>query len=154
MNFIKGAVKTIGNAIELDRLKSDRETLRAQKKDIEDKLTSYDKKAEVLSNYKKVIEKNEETLAFFRSLFFAYSVNEGHTIEEMVTANHEPHLIESKKAFDIIKASNAHMIQACTYLSPQLSKSKDEHLAEIAVLDVKIEKINDKLKQIRNKDPK
>ncbi len=85
MNFLKNPLSSIGNAVEINTLKSKIDDLNKQKTDVEKKCIRYDENILLKTSANKIVAVNNEVITEIRNLFAIHNVNYDMTYEEFIT---------------------------------------------------------------------
>lgn len=156
MNFINKAVKTVGNAIELDSLKTEREKLSKEKKELEGKLAKREQIMPLVTLIEAQVSANDAVIAQLIKI----GATENFDFESaMTTTESAPDVSTPLELPDTLKSiyrrskdTNKSLKDDMKMLEKITGVPAEDYQARITTLDNEIEKINVKLRKIRGKD--
>lgn len=151
MNFLKNSVSTIGNAVEINNLKSKREELNKQKKELELLCNKYDDQVELKNNILKITQTNLEIISNLRTLFAKSNTKYDIEFDEFTNLNTDPDLIMYKKLYDQLCNSSKTVEETSNQLDKNISVKREIYTDKIDKLNGQIEVVNNKLKSVRDK---
>lgn len=151
MNFIKKSINTVGNAVEINSLKSDRQQLIKKKDVYAKKIQKYtlleNLKASILAN----ISANEATISSIRQLFHALDIDTTNAEEFSRKHSDTPDILS---AFDALNASQMSLNQfnrTLDEINKETCVEKDVYQQKIEEIDQEIHAVNAKLDKVREK---
>lgn len=151
MNFLKNPVSSIGNALEINNLKSKRDELKNQKKELETICSKLDDQNLLNNSIPKIIQANNEIITNLRNIFTKSNVKYDVVFEEFALSNPDPDYQMYKKLYDQLIESNKTTEQSIKHLEKCVCIDKNIHIDKINKIDEQIEKINEKLNKVREK---
>ena len=153
MDFLKKSISTIDNAIEINKLKDEREDLTKKRTKITDKLKNHDAQIE----FKKVLDlnsiSNETTLSNIRLHFFLYNIEitDKTTIEEFTQKHTNPYFINLFQLYNNLLLSEKILQTSLNELSSLINIDKSTYVLKKEELDKQIDTLNSKLNKVRTK---
>jgi uncharacterized coiled-coil DUF342 family protein len=151
MNFLKKPVSSISNAVEINNLKSKRDELNKEKKELETMCSKYDDQTNLKQNVSKIIESNNEIINSLRTLFTKNNIKYDVEFDEFVNSNSDPDNLMYKKLYDQLIQSNITVEDSVKHLDKNICVSREIYTEKITKIDEQIEKTNTKLKTVRDK---
>lgn len=151
MNYLKNPISSIGNSIEINSLKSKREKLETEKKELLSKCAKYDEQIEFKNNISKNIQSNQETLSELRTIFTKSNIKYDVEFEEFTKTIGDSDLIMYKKLYDQLMTTSRTFDETSNHLDKNISIKKEVYIESITNIDANIENINKKLKNVREK---
>ena len=152
MNFLAKAASTVGNAVEINNLKAKREKLTKEKLELEDFCARYDDQVNLIQSIQAVLESNNNSLTVLRAKFVKANVKYDVPFHEFQSSNEtNPELLNCKTIYDRLMEVNKAIEQPLLELNQTVSVPREVYVDKIATLGTEIEKVNEKLKVVREK---
>ena len=153
MDFLKKSISTIDNAIEINKLKSERDELNDKLSKITDKLKKYDCQLELKNVIDANVLSNTNTMISIKKQLFLdnIEITENCTIEEFTVKHNNPYFINLFKLYSNLLASQKVLQSSIDEISSHINIDKQTYHVKKEELDKELEKINNKLKKVRTK---
>jgi hypothetical protein len=153
MDFLKKSISTIDNAIEINKLKSDREDLTNKILKITDNLKKYDCQIEMKLVIESNIHANMNTIAGLKKQFFLDNIEtpENYTVEEFSIKYNNPYFIKLFQLYNNLLESNGVLHISLNEINSHININKTTYQTKKDDLDKQLEGVNAKLKKVRNK---
>jgi hypothetical protein len=154
MDFINKSIKTIGNAVEINTLKSDRDELRKKKEQYVNKLKKYTLLVDMKNTIQNNINSNEATLNSIRQYFVILN------IDKDIKLTKEEFYIKYPNSSDIVSLFNLYnttnntkleFINTLEEINKETSVSQEVYQQKIDEIDNELKKVNTKLDKVREK---
>ena len=153
MDFLKKSISTIDNAIEINKLKSERDELNDKLSKITDKLKQYDCQLELKNVIDINVLSNTNTMISIKKQLFLdnIEITENCTIEEFTVKHNNPYFINLFKLYSNLLASQKVLQASIDEISSHINIDKQTYQVKKEELDKELEKVNTKLKKVRTK---
>lgn len=154
MNFIQKSIKTVGNAIEINSLKSDRQQLLKKKEVYENKIKKYDMLKLLKVNIQTGLCSNEEIVYSIRKMLLSLDM------EKLLAENHDDFITSNPDKVDIISIirlydqtqnSIAQFKETLDEINKETCMGKEDYHAKIEELENELVILNAKLDKVREK---
>jgi hypothetical protein len=153
MEFLKKSITTIDNAIEINKLKSERDDINDKLSKITDKLKQYDCQLELKNVIEANVLSNTNTMISIKKQFFLdnIEITENCSIEEFTSKHNNPYFINLFKLYSNLLASQKVLQTSIDEISSHINIDKQTYQVKKDELDKDLEKVNTKLKKVRTK---
>lgn len=153
MDFLKKSISTIDNAIEINKLKSDRDELNGKLSKITEKLKKYDSQLELKQIIEFNIQSNTNTMISIKQQLFLdnIEITDKTTIEEFSVKYNNAYFINLFKLYSNLLSSQKVLQTSITEIDSHINIDKTTYISKKEELDKEIETVNNKLKKVRNK---
>lgn len=156
MDFLKKSISTIDNAIEINKLKSDRDELNNKLSKISDKLKKYDCQLELKQILELNICSNTNTMISIKKQLFLDNIEiteitEKLTIEEFSLKHANPYVINLFKLYTNLLASQKVLQVSIDDISSNINIDKNTYQTKKDELETQLETVNTKLRKVRTK---
>ena len=153
MDFLKKSISTIDNAIEINKLKSERDELNDKLSKITDKLKQYDCQLELKNVIDINVLSNTNTMISIKKQLFLdnIEITENCTVEEFLVKHNNPYFINLFKLYSNLLASQKVLQASIDEISSHINIDKQNYQVKKEELDKELEKVNTKLKKVRTK---
>jgi hypothetical protein len=154
MDFLKKSISTIDNAIEINKLKDERENLTKKRNNLADKLKKYDRQIELKNIVYSNIQSNENTVAGTKEHLFLDNVEitDKTTIDEFSLKHGDnPYLINLFQLYNNLLNSQKVLLATLNEIGSIINIDKTIYETKKVELDKQIENVNNKLSKVRTK---
>ena len=153
MDFLKKSISTIDNAIEINKLKSDRDELNNKLSKITDKLKKYDSQIELKQVIEFNIQSNANTIISIKQQLFLdnIEITDKTTADEFSIKHPNPYFINLFQLYNNLLASQTVLQTSLNEICSIINIDKTTYLVKKDELDKEIEANNAKLKKVRTK---
>ena len=153
MDFLKKSISTIDNAIEINKLKSEREELTAKIEKLSEKLKKYDFQLELKLIIEANIQVNMNTIAGLKKQFFLDNIEtpDKYTLAEFSIKHDSPYLIKLFQLYNNLLETDGILMASLNEINSHINIGKATYQTKKDDLDKKLEVVNAKLKKVRNK---
>lgn len=151
MNFLKNPVKSISNAAEINKLKDTRTKLNNEKTKLTTLCTQYDDQKSLKEKLEKNQMDNNETLGLLQTLFVKNGIRYEIGIEDFTNSNTDENYIVYKRMYDQMILSNKSIQETITHVDKNTNVKRETYAEKITEIDNKIYELNEKLKNVREK---
>jgi hypothetical protein len=153
MDFIKKSISTIDNAIEINKLKSDRDELNDKLAKLTDKIKKYDSQIELKQIIELNIQSNTNTMIGIKQQLFLdnIEISEKCTIEEFSVNHNNPYFINLFKLYTNLLASQKVLQTSIDEICSHINIDKSTYHVKKVELEALLENVNAKLKKVRVK---
>ena len=151
MNFIKNSVSTISNAVEINKLKDKRSELNKEKKELEQACAKYDDQVNMKENIGKITHTNKEIITSLRNMFAKNNIKYDIEFSEFISTYDNQDYRMYKILYDQLVLTNSIVEDSVKHLDKNVCIDRQIYVDRIGSLDEKIEKINSKLEDVRDK---
>jgi uncharacterized protein YPO0396 len=153
MDFLKKSISTIDNAIEINKLKSEREEVTAKIAKLSEKLKKYDFQLELKLIIEANIQANMNTIAGLKKQFFLDNIEppEKYTLAEFSIKHDSPYLIKLFQLYNNLLETDGILMASLNEINSHINIGKATYQTKKDELDKKLEVVNAKLKKVRNK---
>jgi len=153
MDFFKNTLNTIGNAVEINNLKDERTKLNKEKTEFEERIAKYDN----LISLKKILENNIEinnvTIGTIRENFILLNIkiDQNETTESFCSQYKDEYICKMYKLLNSLTITNKSLHNMIDEINPSIQIDKSTYQIKIEEINKKLDKVNDKLKAVRQK---
>ena len=153
MDFLKKSISTIDNAIEINKLKSDRDELNNKLSKITDKLKKYDSQIELKQVIEFNIQSNVNTIISIKQQLFLdnIEITDKTTADEFSIKHPNPYFINLFQLYNNLLVSQTVLQTSLNEICSIINIDKTTYLVKKDELDKEIEANNAKLKKVRTK---
>jgi prefoldin subunit 5 len=154
MDFLKKSISTIDNAIEINKLKDEREDLTKKRTKITDKLKKYDRQIELKNIVYSNIQSNENTIAGIKEHLFLDNVEitDKTTVEEFsLKYSDNSYFINLFQLYNNLLNSQKVLLATLNEIGSIINIDKTIYETKKVELDKQIETVNSKLNKVRTK---
>ena len=153
MDFLKKSISTIDNAIEINKLKSERDDLNDKLSKITDKLKQYDCQLELKNIIQSNVLSNTNTMLSIKNQLFLENIQitETCTIDEFKAKHNNSYFINLFKLYSNLLASQKILQSSIDEISSHINIDKETYQVKKDELDKDLENVNTKLKKVRTK---
>jgi len=154
MDFLKKGISTIDNAIEINKLKDERENLTKKRNNMADKLKKYDRQIELKNIVYSNIQSNENTVAGIKEHLFLDNVEitDKTTVEEFsLKYTDNPYFINLFQLYTNLLNSQKVLLATLNEIGSIINIDKTIYETKKVELDKQIENVNNKLSKVRTK---
>jgi prefoldin subunit 5 len=154
MDFLKKSISTIDNAIEINKLKDEREDLTKKRTKITDKLKKYDRQIELKNIVYSNIQSNENTIAGIKEHLFLDNVEitDKTTVEEFsLKYSDHSYFINLFQLYNNLLNSQKVLLATLNEIGSIINIDKTIYETKKVELDKQIETVNSKLNKVRTK---
>ena len=153
MDFLKKSISTIDNAIEINKLKSDRDDLNGKLSKITDNLKKYDLQLELKQIIEYNIQSNLHTMIGIKKQLYLDNIEiiETVSIEEFSKKHPNPYFINLFQLYNNLLVSQNVLQLSIDEISSHINIDKNTYQIKKEELESKLETINTKLKKVRTK---
>ena len=153
MDFLKKSISTIDNAIEINKLKSERDDLNDKLSKITDKLKQYDCQLELKNIIQSNVLSNTNTMLSIKKQLFLENIEitETCTIDEFTAKHNNSYFINLFKLYSNLLASQKILQSSIDEISSHINIDKETYQVKKDELDKDLENVNTKLKKVRTK---
>ena len=153
MDFLKKSISTIDNAIEINKLKSERDELNDKLSKITDKLKQYDCQLELKNIIQSNVLSNTNTMLSIKKQLFLENIEitETCTIDEFTAKHNNSYFINLFKLYSNLLASQKILQSSIDEISSHINIDKETYQVKKDELDKDLENVNTKLKKVRTK---
>ena len=154
MDFLKKGISTIDNAIEINKLKDERENLTKKRNNMADKIKKYDRQIELKNIVYSNIQSNENTIAGIKEHLFLDNVEitDKTTIEEFSLKYADNlYLINLFQLYTNLLNSQKMLLATLNEIGSIINIDKTIYETKKVELDKQIENVNNKLSKVRTK---
>jgi hypothetical protein len=153
MNFLKNPLSSISNAVEINTLKSERDKLNKEKKELEYICDKHNDQTLLKQNIdsSQIIQSNNNIISSLRTLFVKSNINYDIGFEEFAVSNTDQDILMYKRLYDQLVQTNKTIEDSIKHLDKNVCISKEIYSEKITNLDEQIEKVNGKLRVVRDK---
>jgi hypothetical protein len=151
--LLNNPLDTIGNAVEINKLKLKKSELISSKKDYEQKCKKYDDQIKFKEDIYIVTQINDSTINKLRTIFTLNNINCDVIFSEYENENDikDEEYIMYKKLYDVLVQSNAIINATNEHINKNIGINKQVYLDKINEIDNKLENIQQKLRIVRDK---
>ena len=154
MDFLKKSISTIDNAIEINKLKDEREDLTKKRTKITDKLKKYDRQIELKNIVYSNIQSNENTIAGIKEHLFLDNVEitDKTTVEEFsLKYSDNSYFINLFQLYNNLLNSQKVLLATLNEIGSIINIDKTIYETKKVELDKQIDTLNLKLNKVRTK---
>jgi hypothetical protein len=154
MDFLKKGISTIDNAIEINKLKDERENLTKKRNNMADKIKKYDRQIELKNIVYSNIQSNENTVAGIKEHLFLDNVEitDKTTVEEFsLKYANNPYFINLFQLYTNLLNSQKVLLATLNEIGSIINIDKTIYETKKEELDKQIENVNNKLSKVRTK---
>ena len=153
MDFLKKSISTIDNAIEINKLKSDRDDLNNKLSTITQKLKKYDSQLEFKQIIEFNIQSNTNTMISIKQQLFLdnIEITDKTTIEEFSVKYNNPYSINLFKLYSNLLASQKVLQASIDEIETHVNIDKTTYIVKKDEIEKELESVNTKLKKVRTK---
>lgn len=154
MDFLKKGISTIDNAIEINKLKDERENLTKKRNNMADKIKKYDRQIELKNIVYSNIQSNENTIMGIKENLFLDNVEitDKTTIDEFsLKYSENPYFINLFQLYTNLLNSQKVLVATLNEIGSIINIDKTIYETKKVELDKQIENVNNKLSKVRTK---
>jgi hypothetical protein len=154
MDFLKKSISTIDNAIEINKLKDERENLTKKRNILADKLKKYDRQIELKNIVYSNIQSNENTIAGIKQHLFLDNVEitDKTTVEEFsLKYSDNSYFISLFQLYNNLLNSQKVLLVTLNEIGSIINIDKTIYETKMVELDKQIDTVNNKLNKVRTK---
>lgn len=149
--LLNNPLDTIGNAVKINVLKSERSDLESSKKEYEKKCKKYDDQIDFQSELALLTSVNDSTINKIRTIFEHQNVKYDMNFAEFELLCSDEELRVYKRLFDVLTKSNTTIIDTNEKINQNIGIDKQVYLIKIREIDEKLVKVNQSLRNTRDK---
>ena len=149
--LLNNPLDTIGNAVKINMLKSERSDLETSKKEYEKKCKKYDDQIDFQSELILLTSINDTTINKIRTIFEHQNVKYDVNIAEFELQCSDEELRVYKRLFDNLTKSNTSIIATNEKINQNIGIDKQVYIIKIREIDEKLAKVNQSLRNMRDK---
>ncbi len=153
MNFLVNTVSTVSNAIEINKLKDERTLLNKEKETLNKKIKEYDNKNLLKNTLEKNIETNDLSISSIKEYFILSNIKieQNETTATFGDKYKDEYLIKMFKLLTSLQITNQSLANMINEIKSQIQIDKNVYQTRLNEIETKVEKINSKLKIVREK---
>ena len=154
MDFLKKSISTIDNAIEINKLKDEKEDLTKKRNNLIDKIQKYDRKIELKKIVYSNIQSNENTIASIKEHLFLDNVEitDKTTLEDFsIKYGDNPYFMNLFQLYNNLLNSQKVLLVTLNEIGSIINIDKTIYETKKVELDKQIENVNNKLSKVRTK---
>jgi hypothetical protein len=154
MDFLKKSISTIDNAIEINKLKDEKEELTKKRNNLIDKIQKYDRQIELKKIVYSNIQSNENTIAGIKEHLFLDNVEiTDKTILEDFSLKYgdNPYFMNLFQLYNNLLNSQKVLLVTLNEIGSIINIDKTIYETKKVELDKQIENVSSKLSKVRTK---